>query len=251
MPKARSGSYLATAMVPEPSIGGSSPIRVASGGSDEPALPASPAPVPEFRRFFEDGQPIAIASADLAGAPEPVSLLAPLPQPLSPPTGIAAATQVANASQAPQPAGQRPFEVVGAWLSTTLRLDGSVGAGGGPVPPLAIGAAAPPPASAVKSTIDLLTSGSTGKAAAQTDNGEIGWIVQVGAAPSENGAYSLLEDAAEIDRIGDMRRYVERFERNGQVFYRARIAGFSDATQARSTCDELMKIKMSCLAIQG
>ena len=253
LPKARSGTYLATAQIPVPGSGGSS-------GSTVIVANAQPAPLPAFRRF-DQSAPIPSAPIVLASAPMPEALAppvavaaAPMPEPLSPPTGIAAATMVAEAAPAsvPRPEATRPLEVIGAWISTTLRLDANSGA---PVPPAAIDGPMPPMAVGIAGSngaIDLLTSGSIGNAAAETtDEGEFGWVVQIGAAPSQSGAETLLASAAESGKLGDYRRYVERFERNGQVFFRARIAGFSGRDQARAACESLKQINMNCLAMQG
>ena len=43
----------------------------------------------------------------------------------------------------------------------------------------------------------------------------------------------------------------EFFEKNGQVFYRARFAGFSGRDDATAMCNELKKANMSCLAMQS
>ncbi len=76
-------------------------------------------------------------------------------------------------------------------------------------------------------------------------------MVQIGAAPSETGASSLLDDAAaRISKLDEFRSYVERFEKNGQVFYRARFGGFGDRDDATTMCNQLKKLKMSCLAMQ-
>ena len=231
LPKARSGTYLATARIPAPGSGG---VRVAN---------AQPAPFPSFRRF-EQSAPIP--------APPLAVAAAPLPQPLAPPSGIEAATMVATASAVPAPVTERPLDVVGAWVSTTLKLDANTGNPvppaqiNGPTPPVAVGVAAP-----TNGAIDLLTSGSIGNQDETTDEGEIGWVVQIGAAPSQSGAESLLANAAETGQLIDYRRYVERFERNGQVFFRARIAGFAGRDQARQACENLKQINMSCLAMQG
>lgn len=218
LPKARSGSYLDVAMIPTPGSG----IRYAA--------PVIPDPFPAFRMAALQ------ARIELANAPvpdtRPVELIAG--------TGVEAANLVAaNAAPTPQPAPQ--IDVIGAWISQTLKLDENTAA---PLPPAAIGTAS-------GKSIDLLTSGSVQKVAERTDQGEIGWIVQVGAAPSEQGAQSLLASAARVGAIGDMRRYVERFEKNGQVYFRARIAGFAGRDQARVTCEELKQQNMSCLAMQG
>jgi D-alanyl-D-alanine carboxypeptidase len=78
------------------------------------------------------------------------------------------------------------------------------------------------------------------------------WIVQIGAAPTEAGASTLLTGAASnLPALGAMKSYVERFEKSGQVFYRARFAGFDGRDDATAMCTELKKAKMSCLAMQS
>src|SRR5690606_952660 len=79
-----------------------------------------------------------------------------------------------------------------------------------------------------------------------------GWVVQIGAAPSEEGARSLLSDAAgKAGALGDFRSYVERFEKSGQIFYRARFVGFGNRDDAAAMCNQLKQQDMSCLAMQG
>src|SRR5690606_41857764 len=79
-----------------------------------------------------------------------------------------------------------------------------------------------------------------------------GWVVQIGAGPSEDSARALLSDAAgKVGKLGDFRSYVERFEKNGQVFYRARFTGFGDRDDANAMCSQLKRQNLSCLAMQG
>ena len=79
-----------------------------------------------------------------------------------------------------------------------------------------------------------------------------GWIVQIGAAPTETGANTLISDASsKIGDLGGFKPYVERFEKNGQVFFRARFGGFGGREDAAGMCSELKKVKMSCLAMQS
>jgi D-alanyl-D-alanine carboxypeptidase len=78
------------------------------------------------------------------------------------------------------------------------------------------------------------------------------WVVQIGAAPTEAGANSLLTSAAKkIASLKDMRPYVEHFEKSGQDFYRARFLGFGSQKEAAAMCNSLKKAKMSCLAMQS
>jgi D-alanyl-D-alanine carboxypeptidase len=95
--------------------------------------------------------------------------------------------------------------------------------------------------------VDLMHSGSIG------DMSSIGgWIVQIGAGPSEDSARTMLSNAAgKVGGLGDFRSYVERFEKNGQTFYRARFVGFGDRDDATAMCNRLMDQEMACLAMQG
>ena len=118
--------------------------------------------------------------------------------------------------------------------------------------------------------IDLMTSGGIGdtapdiisdqtepeplQVADKTDAAPVaaGWIVQIGAAPTETGARQLISGAtAKLDSLNGGRPYVERFEKNGQVFYRARLDGFGGREDAAGLCNQLKKAKMSCLAMQS
>jgi D-alanyl-D-alanine carboxypeptidase len=78
------------------------------------------------------------------------------------------------------------------------------------------------------------------------------WIVQIGAAPTSDGAKQLLGTASgKIASLVDLRPYVERFDKDGQTFYRARFIGFGGRDQATTMCDQLKRAKMSCLAMQS
>jgi D-alanyl-D-alanine carboxypeptidase len=68
------------------------------------------------------------------------------------------------------------------------------------------------------------------------------------------GELRALEGELERSRrsqLGRFEPYVERFEKNGQVFFRARFAGFGGRNDATAMCNELKKAKMSCLAMQS
>ena len=98
-----------------------------------------------------------------------------------------------------------------------------------------------------------MTSGSIGVAA--NDNAAPaagGWVVQIGAAPTEDNARNLLTDAAgKVANLGDFRSYVERFDKNGQTFYRARFVGFGGRDEASDMCNRLKQQDLSCLAMQS
>jgi len=240
--KGRRGDYLQTAMVPRPGRQGNVQVAVA-----QPARPVfvMPMPLPGFRL------------AELAarnGAQPQVALASLAPMPLPPPTdlgmepAVQAATNLAAPTQAPEPAYPSQ-DIIGAWLSETYNLG---------APPAALGQTAPstplmPPASVdggAGQPVDLLTSGSVRTANAAAPAGT--WIVQVGAGPSEDSARAMLSDAAsKVGGLGDFRSYVERFETNGQTFYRARFIGFGDRDDATAMCNRLKDSNMACLAMQG
>jgi len=78
-----------------------------------------------------------------------------------------------------------------------------------------------------------------------------GWKVQIAAAPSEDGARSLLDMARSKGgkMLASATPAVEMVEKGGDVFYRARFTGFSDKDKARAACAYLKKRDVSCLAI--
>lgn len=266
LPKGRSGSYQSAALIPQPGRKGST-VMVAAA-SDQPVIPM---PYPKFRL---NGGVVSVTAklqpVDPTQVPDDITVAsigknAPLPAPR--PEDLQA-VQAVNTFAAP--AGDRPLDVIGAWISDTFEL----GAGPAPLgstapsapllPPVGIGEEGEP--------LDLMTSGAVGDASpapvtdqpqpapiavavveettAQAVTG--GWIVQVGAAPTEGGANQLITDASgQINTLASFRSYVERFEKNGQVFFRARFGGFAAREDAASMCSELKKVKMSCLAMQS
>jgi D-alanyl-D-alanine carboxypeptidase len=79
-----------------------------------------------------------------------------------------------------------------------------------------------------------------------------GWVVQIGAAPSEGGANSLLSDAAgKVRTLAGYAPFIERFDKDGQTFFRARFGGFAGQDAAARMCKELKQAKLSCLAMQS
>ncbi|SMQ65006.1 D-alanyl-D-alanine carboxypeptidase [Devosia lucknowensis] len=243
--KGRRGDYLQTAMVPVPGRQGNTQFALA-----QPRKPTfvMPTPMPDFRLAAlvagNGAQPqpqVAVASA------APVALPTPAPADL----GLSPAVQAANVLAAPtQAAPNYSQDVIGAWLSETYNLG---------APPAALGQTAPstpllPPGSvnggtsdAADQPVDLMHSGSVADAASIG-----GWIVQIGAGPSEDSARAMLSDAAgKVGSLGDFRSYVEPFEKNGQKFFRARFVGFGDRDAATNMCNHLKAQDMACLAMQG
>lgn len=242
--KGRRGDYLQTAMVPVPGRQGNTQFALA-----QPRKPtfAMPTPMPDFRLAAlvaaNGAQPQPNPQVAVAAA-APVTLPTPVPADLA----LSPAVQAANVLAAPtQAAPAYPSQdVIGAWLSETYNLG---------APPAALGqtpASAPllPPANVsggAGQPVDLMHSGSVADAAPIS-----GWIVQIGAGPSEDSARSMLSDAAgKVGSLGDFRSYVERFEKNGQVFYRARFVGFGNRDAATDMCNRLKDQDLACLAMQG
>lgn len=262
-PKSRKGGYLDVAMIPQPGRKGAT-VQVASADPQ----PVTPLPYPAWR--LKDQQ-VQIATAEVIANEPEIITASIVPVPVERPTDLGLETQVpmqataAISSVAPTPR-DRPLDVIGAWLSDTFQLGaepaplGQTAPSAPLLPPVGIGDAGQP--------IDLMTSGSIGQGdATQVASIEPQampaplaaepiaantWIVQIGAAPTEAGASSLLNGAtSSVGALGTMKPYVERFEKNGQVFYRARFAGFGGRDDATAMCSELKKAKMSCLAMQS
>jgi D-alanyl-D-alanine carboxypeptidase len=245
--KGRRGDYLQTAMVPQPGRQGSTQFALA-----QPRKPtfAMPTPMPEFRW----AQLVAANGAVPQAQPQPqvavASAASAMPTPAQIDIGAASAVEAAAGLAAPTQAttAYPSQDVIGAWLSETYNLG---------APPAALGQTAPsapllPPGEVGGGTgggqpVDLMHSGSVSDAPAVT-----GWIVQIGAGPSEDSARSMLSDAAsKVGGLGDFRSYVERFEKNGQTFYRARFVGFGGPDDATAMCNHLKAQDMACLAMQG
>lgn len=265
LPKARSGGYLEAALIPQPGRKGST-VMVADT-SDQPVVPM---PYPAFRL---NGGVVAVAASmqpiESSQLPDNITVASvdKAPVPASRTEDVPAVKAVNTLAP---PKKDRPLDVIGAWISDTFELGappaplGSTAPSAPLLPPVSIGEEGEP--------LDLMTSGAVGGASpapvtnqpqpapiavaaveettAQTITG--GWIVQIGAAPTERGANQLITDASgKIDTLASFKAYVERFEKNGQVFFRARFGGFAQRDDAARMCNELKKVKMSCLAMQS
>jgi D-alanyl-D-alanine carboxypeptidase len=268
LPKGRSGSYLEAALIPQPGRKGAT-VMVA----DTSETPVVPMPYPSFR--LNGGGVVAVTAAlqPLEAAQQPdeitVASIDGAPVPVSRPEDLQV-VQAVNTLAAPTGRGERALDVIGAWISDTFELGaapaplGATAPSAPLLPPVGIGEEGEP--------LDLMTSGAVGDASpapvinqsepaplavaaveettAQTLTG--GWIVQIGAAPTEGGANQLITNASgKIDTLASFKSYVERFEKNGQVFFRARFGGFAARDDAARMCNELKKAKMSCLAMQS
>ncbi|MCX5493480.1 D-alanyl-D-alanine carboxypeptidase [Kaistia dalseonensis] len=89
-------------------------------------------------------------------------------------------------------------------------------------------------------------------AAVQPDQESSGWKIQIAAAPSQDGARSMLDTAKSKGGkvLADATPVVETFTKGDATFYRARFAGFDSKDEARAACAYLTKRSVSCLAIR-
>ncbi len=272
LPQARSGSYLETAMIPLPGRKGSplpaDTVQVAAAG------PVMPMPLPGFRNQPDDEAPadpqMGIGDTDTV---DTVTVASLAPEPLSRPVdlGMPAA-----------PSADEPMPAVVETVAKRKTLDQVVGdftdtyALGAPpaplgqtrpsaplIPPVGVGSNGQP--------IDLMTSGSIEAEVASAEAASkpltvtqpsadapmppalpSGWIVQIGAAPTENGANGLIDDAGEkVRALAQFQGFVQRFDKDGQTYFRARFGGFPGQDAANDMCKQLKQAKMSCLAMQS
>ncbi len=208
------------------------PVLVAS-------VPAQPVPT---------APPIQLVPAPATRAqlitPVAVATIAP-PTELIPTTAVRATTAIIQTRRTtPQ-----PLDVIGAWLSDNFSL-GSQTTG----QMQNSGAATLVPPANIGQTVDLMTSGSINNAPQTAIPSPVlsVWVVQIGAPPSQDAAQSLLVDAkSRIAGLGDFRPYVERFEKTGQTFFRARFTGFTERAHAISMCEQIKQNNMSCLAVHS
>ncbi len=247
LPKARQGDYWREAMIPRPTLLGNG-IAVASAGAAvplnrlPPGRPVSLLPVITAEQAMQVAALSQSASAPAPASNEPVNIPFQIVSADDIPSrpgdnALDQATYVATGvmpSEAPVYPADDP---IGAWIAESLQL--------GPQP----GQILVPPAPIARPDGLALDTMSTNSAATVSAGG---WVVQVGAADSEDNAERMLSEATQTyDQLANLRSYVETFERNGVTYYRARFAGFADRTQARTTCDALSQASINCLTVQG
>lgn len=246
LPKARQGDYWREAMIARPSLLGSgSSVQVAAAPGRVFPLnglpPSRPAALYAGSVQVASADPVAIVPAQPQIVPFQIISAADIPaRPGN--SALDQATYVATGVM-PESAPQYPTnDPIGAWIADTMRLSADVGT-------LQPGQVLVPPAPIARPAglgVDSITTRSANTVPAG------GWVVQIGAAPTADGANELLAEAASnVADFQDLRPYVEPFERNGQTFYRARFAGFADRGQARAACDALTASSMNCLTVQG
>ncbi len=78
-----------------------------------------------------------------------------------------------------------------------------------------------------------------------------GFLIQIGATPSENSAQDLLASARQKAPgvLSGVASHTETVEKGDEVLYRARFAGFQSMSSAKAACSALKKKRFACLAI--
>ncbi|MFB9950781.1 D-alanyl-D-alanine carboxypeptidase [Rhizobium puerariae] len=102
-----------------------------------------------------------------------------------------------------------------------------------------------------KGTVDDVTTASTrASAPAASPAAPNGWVIQIGASPTQKMAQDLLQNAQ--DKGGKVLRsakpFTVAFTNNGAQLYRARFGGFDDQKTAVDACNVLKKKGISCWA---
>jgi D-alanyl-D-alanine carboxypeptidase len=239
-------------MIPRPTLLGNG-IAVASAGIAvplgglPPMRPINLLPViteeqaMQVAGLAQQTQPTAAAQANATAEPAdiPFEIVAAEDIPTRPgQSALDQATYVATGVMPEQPS-YPANDPIGAWIAETMKLaEPEVGT-------LQPGQVLVPPAP-IERPVDLISTNSSDAVPGG------GWIVQVGAANSQDAADQMLSQASQsYGQLADLRGYVESFQRDGLTFYRARFAGFADRSQARSTCDALTQASINCLTVQG
>jgi len=257
LPDARSGDYLDVAMIPLPGKKGS-PVPTSEAIQVASASPIVPMPAPSFRTPDDDEAPaepvMGVGDVDVV---DTSAALGSVPLPVARPTDAVAIVPVTTAAIAPVPTGRKRLDQVIGDFTDTYTLGAPPAPLGQtrpstPLPPVGVGDQGQP--------LDLMTSGSVSQTAeaaqvAQTMPVALppgGWIVQIGAAPTEDGANGLIKSAGDkVRALTQFDGFVQRFEKNGQVFFRARFSGFPGQDAANDMCKQLKQAKLSCLAMQS
>ena len=150
-----------------------------------------------------------------------------------PGTGALVASVRLPKVDAPVPSGRPSVETVTAYAadSAAARNDAVVATIARPKAPI----------KAVAS-IDRIATGSTSSE---------GWVIQIASIPSKAQAREILERTAQkaLALLGDSSAFTERFTMEGQIYHRARYAGFETKADAWDTCQALKEKSISCYAV--
>jgi D-alanyl-D-alanine carboxypeptidase len=91
------------------------------------------------------------------------------------------------------------------------------------------------------------------EAAANETSAASGWVVQIGAVPTQEGEQELLEKAQGSlgEALADVRPVTQQIEHQGETLYRARFAGFSGKDEAREACQKLKSKSFAAWRCRG
>ncbi|AVX04435.1 serine-type D-Ala-D-Ala carboxypeptidase [Maritalea myrionectae] len=189
--------------------------------SIEPVAPAVPAPAPPNR-------PIDLLMGDSTKPLGVIKVAAPIE--LRAPQGSAPAPQPVNTPQRKSLSSLTPLDLFGNLIQGGPSTQQPVSL----VPPASVGTD--------------ITSAIPDTKTAQLDR----WTLQLGAAHSAEEANEILASATkEVDDLKDLRSAVQPIKTNGQAYFRARVMGFTNETEAIQTCQALKDKNIKCLALPG
>lgn len=274
--KARRGGYVAQARIAKPN-GMGVITRVATKVTPMPRLASrmpnlqasnlqmANAPVPASPIILTQPQTINVANVKapiISPNPmaRPINLLSVNTQPAQtqqiaidltnvPPTRVNLALVAPVRTSKPSPAPTNALDIIGKWIMDSRDSTNRQGGALALMPPSNIGSNIGSNISSSNQSIDLMTSGSIGE---EKQEIETGWVVQIGAANSNERAISLISNAKnKLPELNDLRSNVQISKKNGQEIYRARFLGFGNKNSAQSACKKLKSKKVSCLLVQS
>ena len=96
-------------------------------------------------------------------------------------------------------------------------------------------------------TVDPVVTASTAKAEPVR-----GWIIQVAATPTAEGADKMHDRArGKVASLGNRKAFTETIEKNGETLHRVRFGGFASKREAWAACKALKRSKMGCYALDA
>ena len=96
-------------------------------------------------------------------------------------------------------------------------------------------------------TVDPVVTASTPKAEPVR-----GWIIQVAATPTAEGADKMHDRArGKVASLGNRKAFTETIEKNGETLHRVRFGGFASKREAWAACKALKRSKMGCYALDA
>ena len=197
-------------LAPMPMLVPAAPARTA------PAQPAAQAQAPAA---MADRQPVVVASAvPVVPQVAPAAVAAPVPAPVSAPQQPQASPVIAAAPPVSAPG-----------LTETAPLE--------PRGPELAYADTPQTRSALPASAPVHAHG--------------GWLIQIGAFDDENDAKQHLSAAQQKEHaaLGAKDPFTERIQKGDKALYRARFAGFDEAT-AKAACKALKRSDFQCMALK-